>query len=478
MRIYHYSIVVLVLLLSSCGAYYNQPTGVEKAILGENTQATPLLKQLPKPKEPVVVGIYKFRDQTGQYKASEVGSTFSTAVTQGATSILIKALEDSKWFVPIERENIGNLLQERNLIRSTRQEYSKSQNPNDPQLTPLLYAGVLLEGGIISYDSNIITGGFGARYFAAGGSTKYRQDRVTIYLRMISTSNGKILKSVYVSKTIFSQAIDQSFFRYVKFKRLLEVETGYTTNEPVHLAVTEAIEKAVESLVMEGIKDNIWKADAPKEEVDSIMAKYDHEKETAEARVLYNREQKERRSKFSMEVSGGATLIDGDYGEALFRPFGRGALKFRMSPSLFLSASTNVINLANKEKLDVGYVTFDLNAEAIILPKDRLSPYVFGGLGFGANRLFENEHLKFQYGAGLEYLATSNIGIKAYAEHNLNFSDNIDYLKSGVRDDFYFKFGFGLTYYFSKKKEKIYEKFIIEENPLNQAPKQEVAPKK
>src|SRR5690606_17177562 len=115
--------------------------------------------------------------QTGQYKPSENGSNFSTAVTQGATSILIKALEDSKWFIPIERENLSNLLQERNIIRSTRQEYLKD-NEKGEQLSPLLFAGVLLEGGIISYDSNIITGGFGARYFGAGGSTRYRQDRV------------------------------------------------------------------------------------------------------------------------------------------------------------------------------------------------------------------------------------------------------------------------------------------------------------
>lgn len=473
MRLKYYSAVVLILLLSGCGAYYNQPTGIEKATIGEVTPATRLLHKLPKPKEPIVVGIYKFRDQTGQYKASEVGSTFSTAVTQGATSILIKALEDSKWFVPIERENIGNLLQERNLIRSTRQEYSKNSNPNEPQLTPLLYAGVLLEGGIISYDSNIITGGFGARYFGAGGSTKYRQDRVTIYLRMISTANGKILKSVYVSKTIYSQAIDQSFFRYVKFKRLLEVETGYTTNEPVHLAVTEAIEKAVESLVMEGIKDNIWTADATKEEVDSLLVDYASEKDTAESTALYNREQRERRSKFAMEISGGLTLMDGDYEKSLFKPMGRGALKYFLTPGFNLSASTNVINLANKDRLDVGYLTFDLNAELILLPKERFSPYVFGGGGFGANRAFDNTHLKVQYGAGLEYLATDNIGIKMYAEHNLNFSDNIDYLKSGVRDDYYFRFGLGLTYYFPRKKEKIYEKYIIEEKqqPVNLEPK-------
>ena len=98
-------ILLLVFLFSSCAAYFNQPVGIEKAIYGENTPATSSLLKLPKPKEPVVVGVYKFKDQTGQYKAIEQGSTFSTAVTQGATSILIKALGDSKWFVPVHRQD-------------------------------------------------------------------------------------------------------------------------------------------------------------------------------------------------------------------------------------------------------------------------------------------------------------------------------------------------------------------------------------
>ncbi len=453
MRLHHYLFIVSGLLFSGCGAYYNQPTGVQKAVLGEGTPATSLLKDLPKPKEQVVVGVYKFRDQTGQYKPQENGSSFSTAVTQGATSILIKALEDSKWFIPIERENIGNLLQERNLIRATRQEYVKNANPNEPQLTPLLYAGVLLEGGIVSYDSNIITGGFGARYFGAGASVKYRQDRVTIYLRMISTSNGKILKSVYISKTILSQAIDESLFRYVNFKRLLEVETGYTTNEPVHMAVTEAIEKAVESLVLEGIKDNIWEADAPKFEVDNLLKAYAEETKTADVTALYGRELENRRSKFAIEISGGATLMDGDYQDPLLRPFGRGALKYFITPGFNISASTNVVNLANKNLLDVGYITYDLNLEWILLPKDRFTPYLYAGGGYATNRKFENAYGKIQYGLGLEYLISDKIGIKLFGEQNINFSDNVDYIKAGTRDDYYYKFGLGLTYYFAKKKK-------------------------
>ena len=203
---------------------------------------------MPEAKNKIVVGVYNFRDQTGQFKVQDNGSSFSTAITQGSTTILLKALEDTKWFRPIERENLSNLLNERNIIRSTRQEYRKTSNPNEPQLPPLLYAGVLLEGGIVSYDSNIVTGGLGARYFGLGSSAQYRQDRITIYLRAISTSNGEILKTIYVSKTILFQSLDASLFRYVKFKRLLEVETGITKNEPIHMAVTEAIEKAVESL--------------------------------------------------------------------------------------------------------------------------------------------------------------------------------------------------------------------------------------
>ncbi|TPG41767.1 CsgG/HfaB family protein [Flavobacterium pectinovorum] len=454
MRLYHYLTLIVIFLFSGCGAFYNQPTGVEKAVLGESTPATSLLKELPKPKEQIVVGVYKFRDQTGQYKPQENGSNFSTAVTQGATSILLKALEDSKWFIPIERENIGNLLQERNLIRSTRQEYSKNANPNEPQLTPLLYAGVLLEGGIISYDSNIITGGFGARYFGTGGSIKYRQDRVTVYLRMVSTSNGKILKSVYVSKTILSQAIDESLFKYVSFKRLLEVETGYTTNEPVHMAVTEAIEKAVQSLVLEGIQDNIWQTDATPSELYIAMKKYETENEVADRTALYGRDLEPRRSKFAIEISGGTTLIDGDYVNPVLKPMARGALKYFITPSLNISASTNAVLLANKDLIDVGYLTYDLNLELLLLPRDKFSPYIYGGGGFGMNKKFENTHSKVQFGAGVEYLVSNAIGIKLFGEYNVNFSDNLDYLVAGVRDDYYYKFGLGLTYYFSSHKNK------------------------
>ncbi|MGC8983836.1 MAG: CsgG/HfaB family protein [Thermosulfidibacteraceae bacterium] len=229
------------------------------------TSTHKVLKMLPPPSQPIYVAVYKFRDQTGQYKPPTTSTNFSTAVTQGATSILIKALEDSGWFIPLERENLPNLLQERRIIRQMRDIYAKDKETLekiDP-LPPLYYAGILLEGGIIGYDSDILTGGLGAKYFGIGGSVQYRIDRVTVYLRAVSVKTGAILKTVQTTKVILSREVSAGIYRFVRLNRLLEIESGLSTNEPVEMAVQEAIEKAVLDLIIEGAKIGIWK---PKDE--------------------------------------------------------------------------------------------------------------------------------------------------------------------------------------------------------------------
>lgn len=452
-------LVMLIGCCVSCGAYMNQPIGVQEARIGESTKATSSLKNLPLPKEPVVVGVYNFRDLTGQYKASEYGSTFSTAVTQGATSILIKALDDSKWFIPIERENIGNLLNERNIIRSTRQEYVGGDS-NDPKVPPLLYAGIILEGGIVSYDSNMITGGLGARYFGIGGSTQYRQDRVTIYIRAISTSNGKILKNVYVSKTILSQALDASLFRYVNFQRLLEVETGITTNEPVHLAVTEAIEKGVESLVLEGIRDGLWATD---EELKAqrLIEELELEKGEAAFTGIYDRKFRERPSVGSVGLSFGGTLLQGDFSGNTVGYLGKLSFDKPITPHFSANLGGSFLQLDNNGGFQENFAAVDLNAKITFLPNDGLSPYIYGGPGYMLSLASETpsematSFPKAQYGGGLEFLLSDRVGLKVFAEHNLIFSDEVDYMVQGKRDDQYFSFGAGINFYLGKPKKKL-----------------------
>ncbi len=439
----------LCVMFTSCGAFFNQPVAIKEARIGETSAVTERLQNLPEPNEKVVVGVYNFRDLTGQYKQSDLGSTFSTAVTQGATSILIKALEDSKWFVPIERENIGNLLNERNIIRSTRQEYRANSNSDEPQLPPLLYAGVLLEGGIVSYDTNIITGGMGARYFGVGGSTQYREDRVTVYLRAISTSSGKILKNIYVSKTILSQALDASLFKYVNFQRLLEVEVGFTRNEPVQLAVKEAIEKAVEGLIVEGVQDNLWQIKEGDENGELMIAKYNEEKNEAALTKLYDRKYVERPYNAAFGVSVGTALMSGDYNQEEYGGLIKLDYEQRIARSFSLNIAASAFELKTKNAFSEIFGGLEVNAKYLVLPNDNFGPYLYAGPG--AIMSFDSDipdgisstHFKFQYGAGLEYMFSDKMGIKAFAEHNIAFDDEVDYLINGKRNDHYFNFGSG-----------------------------------
>jgi len=453
------SLFFLCLFLTGCGAYFNQPLEPKDARVGEFTPKTKTLKTLPLPQESVVVGVYNFKDQTGQYKQVENGSSFSTAVSQGATTMLVKALEDSNWFTPIERENLNNLLNERNIIRSTRDEYNRTENNQGAvNIPPLLYAGILLEGGVVSYDSNILTGGLGARYFGVGGSTQYRQDRITVYLRAVSTSNGKVLKTVYVSKTILSQAVDVSLFRYVNFQRLLEVETGYTKNEPVQLAMQDAIEKSVEALIIEGIEDEIWSTKEGESVNKKLVEDYNKEKQLEEATLLYDRTQTKRETNSSISFNANLPLLNGDFAKKRLGIGATLAYGRKISDYLELNLSGSYMKMEGGSNYSVDFAGLDLNAEVPILPYDEFSPYFYGGVGLlydfnNALSVVDNSQFipKIQFGAGLTYSVSTNFSIDAYVENNITFSDKIDLVETGKRDDFFYNFGLGVKYYFGTK---------------------------
>ena len=450
-------IAFLCLLLTSCGTYFNQPFEQQEARTGEVTPKTDVLREFPLPADQVVVGVYNFRDQTGQYKSVDNGSTFSTAVSQGATTMLIKALEDSKWFAPIERENLNNLYTERSIISNARKEFEQREKKPQPPLTPLLFADVLLEGGVVSYDSNIVTGGIGARYFGVGGSTQYREDRLTIYLRAVSTSNGKILKTVYVSKTVLSQAIDASLFRYVNFQRLLEVETGITKNEPIQLAMKDAIEKAVEALIIEGIQINLWRTkDGP--EVDRrLVETYMKEKEAEENTLLYDRQQTPFDFNNTMTLSGFTNIFNSDFAR---KPLNYGAslgYTRRITDKFGATLRGSYMNLEGGRNFDEDFIAVDGTVEAYLLPYDDITPYVYAGGGVifhldetGNNSAqIETQGLALA-GVGVDIKLSQRMGLRAFAEADYMFKDNLDRATAGQRNDIIYKFGLGINYSFGK----------------------------
>jgi curli production assembly/transport component CsgG len=216
-----------------------------------------LAKLPPLDGPPMTVAVYGFRDLTGQMKPNDRLAVFSKAVTQGSEVFLIKSLQDSRnWFRVVERVGLDNLIKERQLIRNQREVYEgKDARP----LKPLTVAGVVIEGGIIGYDSNIRSGGNGARFLGIGGSQQYRVDEVTVSLRLVSISSGEVLLTTAVSKTIYSTAHNVGVLRFVDAgTRALELESGTALNEPTTYAVRVAIEQAVYEMIIEGQQKGLW----------------------------------------------------------------------------------------------------------------------------------------------------------------------------------------------------------------------------
>ena len=265
-----YLLIISVLLFSGC--LTAPPKQAAKPTLMPRAQSYQDLTHLPEPAGKLFVSVYNIQDETGQFKPYPA-SNFSTAVPQSATAMLVSALKDSGWFIPLERQGLQNLLNERKIIRAAQENGTAAVN-NQRQLSSLVAANVLIEGSIIGYESNVKSGGAGARFFGIGASTQYQLDQIAVNLRVVDVNTGQVLSSVNTSKTILSYEVQAGVFRYIDYQRLLEGEIGYTTNEPVMLCVMSAIETGVIYLVNDGITRNLWSLKNPKDVSSPILERY------------------------------------------------------------------------------------------------------------------------------------------------------------------------------------------------------------
>lgn len=251
----------LLVFLSSCASM--DPDRIEHGVVvsqagpAEYGKSHEQLISLPEPKGKITVAVYDFSDYTGQNKPAP-SSGFSKMVTQGGRFIVVKALLDSGWFKPVVRSSLNNLLTERKI-------WEQNIAGQNAKLPALPHANVIIEGGIVGYDSNIRTGGAGAKYLGIGGSTKYREDSVVVNLSLINPLDGTVLHSINSSKTIYSNAVDASLFGYVTHNQILEIEAGYAQNEPVQASVVETIESALINLIAEGLTKKTWLLKNPEE---------------------------------------------------------------------------------------------------------------------------------------------------------------------------------------------------------------------
>ena len=215
------------------------------------------LLDLPPAEEMPVVAVYQFQDKTGQRKPKDNIADFSTAVSQGGVELVIDALKTAgkgKWFRVVERNGLDHLVRERQIIRSARQDFAKKNGEEKfKELNSLLFAGMIIEGGVIGYDTNIKSGGRGARYLGIGATKQYRQDVVTVSMRAVSVLTGEVLLNVQTRKTVLSYGKSGDIFRFIEQgTELVEYEDGVGNNESVTYATRTAIEAGVLDLIYQG----------------------------------------------------------------------------------------------------------------------------------------------------------------------------------------------------------------------------------
>jgi curli production assembly/transport component CsgG len=252
--------LAIISLLSGCAVMHRD------GVLETKPEVTKVMMQKefdtiapPVAAKPVSVAVYSFQDKTGQRRPQANIASLSTAVTQGAETFLIQALQNvgrGQWFEVVERVGIDNLTKERTIIRQMREAY---EGPQSKPLMPMQFAGLIIEGGIIGYDSSTKSGGIGARWLGIGAQTQYSEDIVTVSLRAVSVNTGKVLISVTVQKTILSTADSVTALKFFdEGTKAFEGEAGLTINEPGTYAVKSAIEAAVVELIKEGERKGVW----------------------------------------------------------------------------------------------------------------------------------------------------------------------------------------------------------------------------
>ena len=242
---------------------------------------------LPKPASgPIVVAVYGFLDRTGQRKPSPMVAQLSSAVTQGAETYLIKSLQDvggGNWFKVVERVGLDNLMKERQMIRQMREIYD---GENAKPLPPMLFAGILIEGGIVGYDSNIVTGGSGMRILGIGPQTQYQADMITVSLRVVSVTSGEVLTSITTTKTVYSYMDKLGVLRFVEAgTKSIEAEIGVGVNESGNRATNMAIQAAVVEMIRLGQRKGLWDYD-PKSVEEIRLAQEAETKAKEEAKIL------------------------------------------------------------------------------------------------------------------------------------------------------------------------------------------------
>jgi curli biogenesis system outer membrane secretion channel CsgG len=227
----------------------------------------------PPPVRALTVAVYNCIDTTGQRRPTGNSQELSSAVPMDCSPYLVEAVRSLRagYVFLVEREHIDELLRERQLATLALNSVATAATPASPpgaaaagapspppkRLNMLRVAEILLVGQVVAYDRQTrqISGGLALAGIGATGTMV--TDLVTFSLRAVAVQTGEILGESSVTKSITSQMIGGHITRVFP-TTILDLELGGGANEPVGLAMREAIRSSLTQLVNHGIRDGWW----------------------------------------------------------------------------------------------------------------------------------------------------------------------------------------------------------------------------
>ena len=219
--------------------------------LTERTEIDQSLLSLPPPAKTIPVALYDFQDLSPHIKENDRPAGYAANVSSNGQTMLTNALKDAgneAWFSVDEHAHIS------------------------------------LEGGIIANDYSVVNGGVGAQLLELGGAP-YQQNVVTVYLHAFDSYTHRMLVSVTSSETMYYSYLNTSLFKYASPDRPLHPEVGFSKSDPTQLALHQAMQNAVYSLIINGTTAKLWAFKDPSAG-SRILAQYSQEHAAREAALV------------------------------------------------------------------------------------------------------------------------------------------------------------------------------------------------
>ncbi|MFN8721011.1 MAG: CsgG/HfaB family protein [Rhodospirillales bacterium] len=206
---------------------------------------------------PVRIGVGQVRDFSGKFSDDDGGFK----ITQGGSQMVISALGKVDARLVRLAERFDTQIADAELAWLDRRvlgdgQTRQIQTPQGPSNVPWLpyYGGTVrptdyyIVGGITEVNYTVSSGGAEVRVAGIGGGLRQFVMSIGADLRLVDTRTLEVVRTVSSQKQIVGWEVNADVFRFFGDK-LVDVNAGRKSQEPLHLGVRTVLERQVLELV-------------------------------------------------------------------------------------------------------------------------------------------------------------------------------------------------------------------------------------